>query len=55
MTILETDVLAIIIALTASAGMMLWAIRANYYLQKENLKLRQELLRYTTSKAKGAK
>jgi hypothetical protein len=51
MTLLTTDILAIIIALILSSGLMLWMIRDNWYLRRENLELRQALLRYTKSRS----
>jgi hypothetical protein len=52
MTLLTTDILALMIALVASSGLMLWAFRANYYFRKENLELREQLLRYTKTRSK---
>jgi hypothetical protein len=51
MTLLTTDILAIIIALIGSSGLMLWAFRANWYLRRENLELKQALLRYTKARS----
>jgi hypothetical protein len=52
MTLLTTDILAIIIALILSSGLMLWTIRENWYLRRENLELKQALLRYTKARSK---
>jgi hypothetical protein len=51
MTLLTTDILAVIIALIASTGLMLWTIRENWYLRRENLELRRSLLRYTKARS----
>jgi hypothetical protein len=52
MTLLTTDILAIIIALILSSGLMLWTIKENWYLRRENLELKQALLRYTKARSK---
>ena len=55
MTLLTTDILAIIIALIGSSGLMLWAFRDNWYLRRENLELKQALLRYTKARSNKEK
>jgi hypothetical protein len=52
MTLLTTDILAIIIALITSAGLMLWTFRDNWHLRRENLLLKEALLRYTKGRSK---
>jgi hypothetical protein len=52
MTLLTTDILAVIIALISSTGIMLWTIRDNWYLRRENVELRKKLLRYTKASSK---
>jgi hypothetical protein len=52
MTLLTTDILAVIIALITSTGLMLWTIRDNWYLRRENLELKRSLLRYTKARSK---
>lgn len=43
MTFLPTDILAFTIALVTSTGLMLFMWRQNFYLERENNKLRKSL------------